>query len=93
MRSSLEALAARRPVFAIYDNRLKADYLKMTPFSKYISIHNNKNNLASMVQFYYSNKKIEQMQVEAGYDWVRGQTWDRVVDTYERLWSLKRTNK
>src|SRR3989344_3372691 len=36
--SILEAMAAKRLVFAVYDNPLKEDYLRIAPFSKYITI-------------------------------------------------------
>lgn len=84
--SILEALAAKKPIFALYDNPLKQDYLEMTPFRKYINILNNPQNLASSVQFYYSNKKIEQKKIEEGYAWAKKQTWDSVVLIYEKLW-------
>jgi glycosyltransferase involved in cell wall biosynthesis len=83
----LEALAARKPVFALFDNPVKEDYLKITPFAKYINILNNPNDLASLVQFYCSNNKIGQEKIEAGYSWVKKRTWGSVAGVYERLWS------
>ena len=84
--SILESLAAQKMVFAVYDNPLKKDYLEMTPFRSFINICQNPKELASKVQYFYTNKKVEQKQVERGYKWVKSQTWDKVVDTYLKLW-------
>jgi glycosyltransferase involved in cell wall biosynthesis len=87
--SILEALSAKRLVFALYDNPLKEDYLRMAPFAKYINILNNPIDLASLVQYYYSNTKLEQKRVNSGYNWVKKYTWKHVAGVYERLWGLK----
>lgn len=84
--SILEAFAAKKMVFAVFDNPVKEDYLKMSPFAKFISISPNKDDLASKVHFYYSNKKIEQEMVKRGYKFARKRTWDSVVSIYEKLW-------
>lgn len=85
--SILEALAQRRLVFAVYDNPLKKDYLMKTPFKDFIVIANNHKDLASKVQFYYSNKKLEQEKIEAGYAFAKSQSWERVVEVYLNLWA------
>lgn len=82
----LEAMVFKRPIFALYDNKIKEDYLRMTPFSKFINIAGSPEELASQVQFYYSNKKNEQEMIKQAYIWVKGQTWEKVVDTYLSLW-------
>lgn len=69
--SILEALIAKKPVFAVYENELKKDYLKITPFYKYISI--NKIDV---------DKKYS---IE-GYNWAKKQTWGKVTDLYIKLW-------
>lgn len=84
--SILESLAARKMVFAVYDNPLKKDYLEMTTFKSFINICQNPKELASKVQYFYSNKYIEQQQVKQGYKWVKSQSWDKVADIYLKLW-------
>jgi glycosyltransferase involved in cell wall biosynthesis len=81
----LEALAANRPVFAYYDNPIKEDYLKMTPFAKYINIVNNPEKIALIVQKYYSNTKIDQ----SGIFWSQKLSWSKVTAVYEKLWEQK----
>jgi len=87
--SILEALAAKRLVFAVYDNPLKEDYLKMAAFAPYIVIEKQTEKLAEKVLFFLQNPKIEKELVEKGYEWVKGQTWEEVVRTYEKLWDMR----
>lgn len=85
--SILEALAAKRPVFAFYDNPLKEDYLKMTPFKNFINVSGNITELALLVQDYYSNKKNAQDRVKKAYVWAQTQGWNNIVNIYLKLWS------
>lgn len=84
--SILEAMAAKKMVFAVFDNPIKEDYLKLSPFAKFINILSNEKDLASKVQFYYSNKNIEQKMINDAYQWAKTQSWDAVVSVYEKLW-------
>lgn len=86
--SILEALAAKRLVFAVYDNPLKEDYLKMTPFARFIIIEKTPEKLAEKVLFFLKNPEKEKQMVEKGYQWVRGQNWECVVDSYKNLWGM-----
>lgn len=73
--SILQALINKKPVIAVYENPLKEDYLKMSPFSRFISIVNNPKDFSL-------NKKFSQK----GYDWAQKQTWQKVTDIYLKLW-------
>ena len=86
--SILEALAVKRLVFAVYDNPLKEDYLRMTPFSKYIVICNSSSDLVSKISFYLENMKQKEKMVNDAYNWVENQTWEEMANTYLRLWKL-----
>jgi len=84
--SILEALASKRLIFALYDNPVKEDYLKMTPFSKFIIIEKTPEKLAEKVNIYLKNpKKFEEM-VNKGYEWAKKQTWENVADKYLKIW-------
>ncbi len=85
--SILEALAAKRLVFALYNNPVKDDYLKMTPFAKFIVIENNSNALSKKVIYYLKNPKEADRLIEEGYRWVKNETWDNIVKAYLDLWS------
>ncbi|MCL4418589.1 glycosyltransferase family 4 protein [Patescibacteria group bacterium] len=83
----LEAMAAKKPVFAEYNNVIKKDYLQMAPFAEYISISKNVNDIAqNMEEFLLGRKKLN---VEDAYTWVKTETWDKMTKTYLDLWNIK----
>lgn len=84
--SILEAMAAKRLVFAVYDNPLKEDYLRMSPFSKYITISSFSSELAAKISFYSTNLKAKKKMIDEAYAWVKNHTWEEVVNTYSKLW-------
>lgn len=71
-----------KPIFAVYTNPLKHDYLYSSPFSKYIYIYSNSKELSRGVK----NYKINVPRLTAGQRWANSQTWNHVADTYEHLW-------
>jgi glycosyltransferase involved in cell wall biosynthesis len=84
--SILEAMAAKRLVFAVYDNPIKEDYLRMAPFAKYIEIFSTPDELVSRINFYLNNAKNKEEMIEKAYLWVKKHTWKEMADTYLRLW-------
>lgn len=84
--SILEAMAAKRLVFALYNNPVKEDYLKMAPFAKFIIIENNAQSLTDQVEKIINNPKIEQEMVEGAYKWAKKQTWEEMARIYTSLW-------
>lgn len=86
--SILEALANRRLIFAHYDNPVKEDYLKMAPFSKFIIISNNPKEIAEKVKYYLKNEKETDKLTQEGNKWVKKQTWEGIVNVYEKLWKI-----
>lgn len=88
--SIFEAMASKRLVFSVYDNPLKRDYLQMAPFSKLINIITTKEELSSLVLFYLNNPNKEKKMVRDAFEWVKNQTWEKVVRIYINLW---RNNK
>ncbi len=85
--SILEAIAAKRLVFAVYDNPIKEDYLKMTPFAKFIIIENDPERLAEKVKYFLTHPEKEKDLVNDAYDWVKKQSWDTLVKLYLSLWN------
>ena len=85
--SILEAMAAKKLVFAVYDNPLKEDYLRMAPFSKYIKISSSSSELVSKISFYIENIKEKEKIVEKAYVWVNKHAWEKMVNMYLKLWS------
>lgn len=84
--SILEAMAGKRLVFAVYDNPVKEDYLKMAPFAEFIIIEDKAENLVYQVEKIINNPKIEQEMVEKAFEWVKNQTWEEMTKIYIKLW-------
>jgi glycosyltransferase involved in cell wall biosynthesis len=80
----LEAMALKKPVFSEYNKKIKEDYLKMTPFSKYISISPNAEEMIVEVNKYIKGKS--NINVNKAYDWVKDKTWEKMTDNYLNLW-------
>lgn len=85
--SILEAMAAKRLVFAVYDNPLKEDYLRMAPFSKYITIFRSPSELVSKISYYLDNVKAKEIMIAEAYAWVKKHTWEEVISAYLKLWN------
>lgn len=84
----LQGLNMKKLVFAVYDNPLKEDYLRMTPFAKYIIIVCSAEELVEKVLYYLNHPEEERIMVEAGYNWVKDQTWEKVANLYLKLWEI-----
>ncbi len=82
----LEAMAVKKPILAQYNNAIKKDYLRMAPFAKFILIAKDREEIAWNFQSLLKNK-LEQNTNKA-YDWVKDKTWERLVDSYLRLWGI-----
>lgn len=87
--SILEAMAAKRLVFAVYDNPLKEDYLKMTPFSKFIAISNSPSDLVLKIYFYIDNPEEKEKIIKGAFNWVKKNTWRKMTNKYLELWKAK----
>lgn len=84
--SMLEAMVARRLVFAVYDNPIKEDYLRLAPFSKFITISNSSSEFVSKISFYLNNPQEKEKLIENAYDWVKHHTWEEMTNIYLKLW-------
>lgn len=87
--SILEAMNEGRAVFAVYDNPLKEDYLKMTPYSSWIQIMNSHNDLSNKIEQYAQNSLGYTKIIRKAQLWANMQTWQRVTDMYLKLWQVK----
>ena len=86
--SMLEAMAANRLVFAVFDNPVKEDYLKMSPFAKYTVLCSSKTDIANKLMYYLDHPEEERKKIEAAYRWAEGQKWGNVISTYIKLWKV-----
>ena len=84
--SILEAMAAKRSVLAVYDNPLKKDYLKMSPFADYISISDSSEGLAKNVEYFLKNPKEKEKLTNKAFEWVKKQSWGNLSNVCINLW-------
>lgn len=73
----LEALAVGVPVLAHYNNAIKYDYLTMAPFVKFIHVFQDPK---------HANLNFDLRVIKQGQVWAKRQTWDKLANTYEKLW-------
>ncbi|MBM3209137.1 glycosyltransferase family 4 protein [Candidatus Shapirobacteria bacterium] len=84
--SILEAMACRKLVFAVYDNPLKEDYLRLSPFAKGIVIESSPELLYHRLVHDTRPAKEQERLADEVYNWTRGQTWEKVTELYLKLW-------
>jgi glycosyltransferase involved in cell wall biosynthesis len=87
--SILEAFINKRMVFALYDNKIKEDYLKMTPYSKWIVVEGSPAKLAEKLLYYKTHQIEGNKMIKSAYTWAQSQTWDNMVNNYKKLWGIK----
>lgn len=83
--SIVNSLSFKKPVFSVYNNPLKKDYLKMAPFSKYISIKNSPEKIYEEIK---TLSKTNSHKLNFAHKWAQNQTWARVVSLYVDLYKL-----
>jgi glycosyltransferase involved in cell wall biosynthesis len=82
----LEAMVSKKYVLAVYNNEIKEDYLRMTPFSDYISISCNSDEIYKELEKFLSNEALKNEKIKKAYEWVKDKTWENMVNTYISLW-------
>jgi glycosyltransferase involved in cell wall biosynthesis len=88
--SLLEAFAAKKLIFAVYDNPLKEDYLRMTPFANYIIIEKDPEKLVRKLEYFLDNPIVEKRMTEKAYQWVKKQSWEELTKLYLTLWEKQK---
>jgi glycosyltransferase involved in cell wall biosynthesis len=81
----LSVMQMGKPVFAVYSNPLKHDYLYSSPFSKYAYIYSSGKELSRSVKNYKPNLQ----RLESAQKWSNSQTWSSIAQIYLELWSKK----
>lgn len=77
----LEALVLGKPIYAVYSNKLKKDYLLDSPFKKYVTMSDSAQDVVRSI-IREPNQKV----LEDGKAWAQEQTWEKVADEYAKLW-------
>lgn len=76
-----EALTLGTPVQALASECIKQDYLRMTPFAKWIKIAHTPDQLAQQLL-------TAPFLDPAAQSWSRQRTWKRMASLYEALWRV-----
>lgn len=84
--SILEAMISKRLVFALYDNKIKKDYLLDSPFRNLVVTASNPEELSSKLLYFSKNPKDKEKKIKEGYEFAKGETWEKIVNVYLRLW-------
>lgn len=84
--SMLEGMIMKRLVFAAYATKVKKDYLKISPFKKYIIIVSSAQSLVGHIINYRNKPKQYDKQLEKAFNWAKENSWDSVVASYLKLW-------
>lgn len=83
----LEALCARRIVFAYFNNRLREDYLRLHPAAEAMFICGSAADVQSGLKQLQEEPEKVYARAEPHWQWARTQTWERLAETYIQLWT------
>lgn len=83
----LESMVNKKYVLAVYNNKVKEDYLRLTPFANFISISSNANEIYREFNKVIQEKNTED-KIQKTYDWVKTETWEKMVNLYLKLWGM-----
>ncbi len=84
--SILDAMIAKRPVFAIYNNPLKKDYL-ISIGKDLIDITNSSEDMAKNIYNYYIEPKLWEEKIERAFQFAKQQNQQNLLNLYIKLWS------
>ncbi len=83
----LEALCAKRPIIAFYDNPLREDYLRMHPAADAMWICQSPEDLHQALQEILTLDRASlEMRYKAAWQWAQGQDWQVLAAQYRALW-------
>lgn len=89
----LEALSFRKPVFCIYNNAIKKDYILMSPLKNYICYSDSVQDLKHMLNESIKDPSEINSKTEKGYNWTKAQTWEKLSNQYLKLWKKNEVSK
>ena len=87
LKAQVEAMVQRKPVFALYNNDLRRDYLLMIPHAtEMMVVAGSAAELAAQIRRLRSSPELADPLVERAYAWASAQTWQSVAHTYLNLY-------
>lgn len=84
--SILEGLIRGKNIFSVFQNQLKKDYLRPSPFAKFISIAGDADSLVNKLISLQNARNKSYIPAILAQNWAKKQTWGRVTDIYLKLW-------
>lgn len=84
----LEALCAKRVVFAYYTNELRKDYLQTHPAAASMYICGNEQEVAQSLAEVLLNLNSACQKSKPGWSWAQKQSWEALATNYLKLWNL-----
>ncbi|HUQ84982.1 MAG TPA: glycosyltransferase family 4 protein [Candidatus Limnocylindrales bacterium] len=84
----LEALIHKKIVISVYENKLKEDYLRNSPFANFVYICKDASEIYDVIKSVLDNPWKSEAMVNNGYLWAKDQTWEKVTKTYLELWKI-----
>lgn len=82
----LEAMAAKKLVFAVYDNPLKEDYLTTHPAARNMIISKSSSELTNNFEKTLKDSTNQKALTGLAFNWSTQQTWKRLATQYLKLW-------
>jgi len=84
----LEALCARRIVFAYYNNPLREDYLRLHPAADSLFVCGSVEDVVTGLSKCIQDTNNAFVRSEHGWDWAQKQSWENLAQKYVSLWGL-----
>ena len=84
--SILEALCARRIVFAYFNNPLREEYLRLHPAANAIFICGSAQDVLAGLQQLRETPDEVFARARPSWRWAQSQTWELLAQTYLQLW-------
>ena len=84
----MESFVFKKFVFVVFNNAIKKDYFGLAPYKDFIVIEKDPNKLSVQIANYIKHPDEYTGKINGAYDWVKKQTWDKLVNQYIELWGL-----
>jgi len=84
----LEAMIAKKYIFAVCNNQIKKDYLTCHPQIDNIFIAKDSSILTKQILTVIKNSKLSKDKLLKSYQWAKAQTWAKIAQQYLKLWKI-----
>jgi glycosyltransferase involved in cell wall biosynthesis len=84
----LQAMALGQPVFALYQNELKKDYLQQFPGASYLNIAGSASDLLTQFESAFRQPQSLSQTLNQGQKFAQAQTWGKLAQFYLKLWQI-----